>query len=314
MKYLNGMSNYLKEGFAIPEFAEYAKQCLTKLEQKLNAPCYAVDGEQACLDRLHEHIKADPYRWFESRTNLVSEHYEKRKAKPLTRLSDPLLYECVQDACTALRISNPSAFTFSYDKKLRNDTTAIGHTDTMWIFISEQLRENELLSDLELCFVIGCALAQAAAHHADVAETQALTPEQYRVQALTADRAGFLAVLWRTARKYPSLSADELVHKACDVSAQVMRKIDLYMLKKDRLVTPQALQQMVEKTPVHEKHARKNDLLPTVWERTEALRQFAVSIHFVRCVYTLWGESHLIVRSYNGMGLLQKNISNSVLE
>ena len=131
---------------------------------------------------------------------------------------------------------------------------------------------------------------------------------------MTADRAGFLAVLWRTARKYPSLSADELVHKACDVSAQVMRKIDLYMLKKDRLVTPQALQQMMEKTPVHEKHARKNDLLPTVWERTEALRQFAVSIHFIRCVYTLWGESHLIVRSYNGTGLLQKNISNSVLE
>lgn len=314
MKYLNGTSNYLKDGFAVPEFVEYTKQRMAKLAQEINAPCYAVDGEQTCLDRLHEHIKTNPYRWFESRTNLVAEQVEMRNAKSLTRLSDPLLYECVQDACAALKISNPSAFTFVHDAEMRYDTKAMWHMDMMWIFISEHFRKNGILSDLELCFIIGRTLGHAAACHADVAETQNLTPEQHRAQALTADRAAFLAVLWRTARMYPSLSADELVHKASDVSAQVMHKLGmLYTLKKNQLATPQMLQLMMAKSPAPEKHAKKNDQLPTIWERIEALRQFAVSIPFVRCISTLWGESHLIVQSYSGTGLLQKNISNSVL-
>lgn len=313
MKYQNDMSNYLKDGFAVPEFADYTKQCLAKLAQEIKAPCYAVEGEQNCLDRLHKHINANPYRWFESRFNLAAEQIEMRKAKSLTRLSDPLAYACIQDACAALKISYPSAFTFAQDTETRYDAKAMRHMDMMWLFISEHFRENEILSDLELCFVVGRVLGEAVAYHAEVAETQDLTPEQYRAQVLTADRAGFLAVLWHAVRMYPSMSADELVHKAADVSAQTIHKLDiLCTLKKNQSAVPQLLQQKMEKSPIREKHAKKNERMPTVWERIDALQQFAVSITFVRCISTLWGESHLIVQSYSGAGMLQKNMSHRV--
>ena len=116
---------------------------------------------------------------------------------------------------------------------------------------------------------------------------------------LTADRAGFLAVLWRALRMYPSLPADELVTKASDASIQAMRKLSiLYALKKKDLEYPQlALQQGMQKSPAKRSYAKKNDLLPTLWERMEALPQFAGSIPFVRCISTLWGEANAIVRS-----------------
>lgn len=314
MKYLNGTSNYLKDGFAVPGFAEYAKQRLAKLTQSIDAPCYAVEEEQAWLDRLHEQIEADPYQWFEKRTDLVAELVEKRQAQSLTRLSDPLLHECVQDSCEALKIQSFSAFTFAQDKALRYTAKAVEHMDTMWIFISEHCRKDGILSDLELCFIIGCALGRAQTCYDEVNKTQKLSPEQSRAQFLTKDRAGFLAVLWRAARMYPSLTADELVHKASDVSAQALHKlIILYDLKKKQEITRDELEQRMKKHPLPESHASKEDILPTVWDQIEALRQFAVSIPFVRCASTLWGETHRIVQSYSGAGLPEKNISSIML-
>ena len=315
MKYLNGTSNYLKDGFAVSGFSEYAGRCLAELARDIKAPGYAMAGEQACLDRLHEHIQAEPYRWFESRANLAAEQVEMWHARPLTRLADPLLYECIQEACAALKISNSAAFIFEQDGDRRYGASAMRHMDVMWLFVSRHFRENEILSDLELSFIVGGMLGGAAACHADIAETQDLTPEQSRAQGLTEDRAGFLAVLWRSVRMYPSLSADELVYKAVQASARTIHKLDmLRTLKKNQSPTPQMLQQMMEKSPVSERHARKDDRRPASWERIEALRQFAASIAFVRCISALWGESHLIVQSYSGTELLQKNVSGCALD
>lgn len=304
MKYLNGTSHYLKEGYAVPGFAEYAKQCLEKLVQPIQAPCYAVDGEQECLEQLHVYILLNPYRWFENRANLVAEQLETRQGKLLTRLSDPLLYECVQEACMALKVQNPSAFTFACEKELRYNISATGHMDMMWILISEHLRENGILSDLELCFLIGRALGHAVACHEEVSKTCQLTPEQCRGQALTADRAGLLAALWRTVRMYPALSADELVRKAYDASKQAMHKMDLLNAwKKKEPVTNDSLQRMIKASPVREKVAGKKDNLPTTWQRMDQLQRFVVSVAFVRCVSGLWGETHVIAQSYSGTGI-----------
>lgn len=304
MKYLNDTSHYLKEGFVVPGFAEYAKQRLEKLMQPIPAPCYAVDGEQECLNQLHADIQKDPYQWFENRSNLVAGQLETRNGKLLTRLSDPLLYGCVQDACAALKVQNPSAFTFACGKELRYDISAIGHMDMMWILISEHLRENGILSDLELCFLIGRALGHAIACHEEVSKTCQLTPEQCREQALTADRAGLLAALWRTVRMYPALSADELVRKAYDVSKQAMHKMELLgTWKKKDPVTNDSLQRMIKASPVREKVAGKKDDLPTTWQRMDQLQRFAVSVSFVRCVSALWGETHVIAQSYSGTGM-----------
>jgi len=316
MKYINGSSHYLKDGYSIRTFADYVKQRLEDLTKPIKAPIYAMEWEQPHLDTLSKHIKNDPYQWFEKCSNAVSQYVDVLKAQSITRRSDPLLYDCVQDACTALGVEKPSAFSFSHSGNMRYNAMAVGFMDMMWIFISNHFREGNILSDAELCFIIGHELGHAVACHTSVSLTQTLSNEENRKHEFTSDRAGFLAALWRISKMYPSLTSDEMVQKALECCQSTLLKLNTLPLlqAKKQPITCESLELMIKKNPLAEKHSKDDDSHPTVWERCEAMKQFAVSILLLRCVTHLWGKDHPIAQGFSGAGMLDKHLDGNILK
>ena len=316
MKYTNGSSHYLKDGYSIRPFDDYVKQRLEDLTAPIKAPLYAMEWEQARLDTLAKHIKKDPYQWFEACSNTVSNYVDILKAQSITRKSDPLLYDCVQDACTALGVEKPSAFSYSHEGNMRYNAMAVGFMDMMWIFISRHFRENNILSDAELCFILGHELGHAISCHTSVRLTQQISDEENRKQEFTSDRAGFLAALWRISKTYPSLTSDEMVQKTLECCQSVQQKLDLLpvLQKKKQPITPESFELMKKKHPITEKHSSDEDTHPTTWERCEAMKQFAVSVLLLRCVAGLWGKDHPIVSGFSGLGMLDEHLDGNILK
>lgn len=313
MNYQNDAGYYLKNGHAIGSFADYVNARLEALRRPLSAPCYAGPDEQKRLDRLAETVTANPYQWYETISSSAAQLIASLNTQSVTRLSDPLLYDCVWDGCAALRINKPTILTYTHSTSYRYNVMVLGHMNMTWILISQLLREDNLMNDLEITFVVGQALGHYAAHHTDVVQTQKdLSASEQRAHDLTADRAALLSVLWRVHRLYPSLNAEQTVEKALLHALSALHKLDiLQQAGKKQTYSEQTLQLAMAKHPLQPTRAEKKDRHPTTWERSEALREFVIAIPFLQCVKTLWGEKHFIAQNYGGVSLFQKNLGST---
>lgn len=299
MKYENGTSYYLKEGYSFPDFAEYTSQRLERLSMPIAAPCYTLPEEQERLNKLSADIQASPYEWSEKRSNTVVNMMQALPCKMLTRQEDPLLYDCVQGVCRALDFSMPTAFTYTpKDSASVYGVQTIGAAEAAWLFVSEWLRKDNLLTVQELSFIIGRSIGGAAAHQDEIAAEQKLDYAARREQVFTADRAGLLATLWCSEQLFPAPSPVETVANALNCAKGAIHKLMVLNKGKKSVSSGPALALTLDSTPIPQKSAGERDNAPTDWERVTALDQFAASIFFLRCVEALWGREN---RIYAGM-------------
>lgn len=331
MKYIDQASHYMKEkGFEIPSFANYAQERLGKLLAPMKAPCYAMECEAERISQLYQIIKADPYKRFAKSSNRASKAISSLDAQPVLRSADPMLHRCIADASEALKIDKPSAYTCaggvgssseSREEIMKKAVFAQGYMDDVWIFIDRGVRAAKVFTEDELCFLIGFELGHTAAFHAAIRdealrnkEMKALTSEEQRMQEMTADRAGLMAVVWQQAKRYPEMDAEEIVRRAlaCCSSALHKRAV-LSKVKSKETLSLALVEDKMQKYPIEKKNAKKNDYSPTLWERAEALKVFAASISIVRCASELWGDEHIIAKSYKGVGILEENLGSYVL-
>ncbi len=325
MKYRKQDSNYLKDGFEIPTFVDYVKARLEKMREPLKVPCYAMKGEAERIDKLYAAIQKNPYEWFSTASNIVSQKIESLKARPILHSADPLLYNCIMDACAALKIEKPSAFSYSEGKEMKHNAFAAGYFDMMWIFISEEFRALNLMKEAELCFIMGHELGHVAAYHSAVrlqsgkgtAYTQEeLSPEELHRREMTADRAGLLAVLWHISKRYPDMDPEEMMQRTLDACRDTLHKLTVLPRldkKKKEKQSLAALEAMMEKYPIKEEHASKKDSHPSNWERVEAMKLFIAFGELKSCAISLWGADHIISREYRGEGIREQILSGHVL-
>lgn len=308
MFYANEGSFYLKDGYLPGSFSDYVSARLDALSRPMQAPCYASPDEQEQLDRLYDAVQADPYRWYDACSQRAARMLAQVTTHSVTRITDPVLYACAQDSCAALGITSFAVFTLEHPTIARYDAAVVHHMDISWILVSHPLREHNLLSDLELTFLIGRQLGHSAAHHEDIRQTQKnLSSDALRRHEYTADCAGLLAVLWRIQRLDPDLSSDQMVERALDQAFSALQKLDvLHRAENKRVFSQPSLQMAVDERPVQAHRAAARDEQPTLWERMEALQEYVISIPFLHCIGTLWGKDHPIALHYDAVAMLQR--------
>lgn len=296
MEYMDPASRFLKTPFPVEGFAAFVNERLSQLMKPLTPPPYALAEEAAQLEKLHAQVCKDPYQYFELTNQTVNRQLAARQCCMVTRMSDPLLYDCMEDCCAALGFGSIAGYTYepASGGEIYN-AFATGYMDMTWIMLSSTFRKRNLLNDLELACVLGHELGHVAAMHTSVRMHVALTAEENRRQECTADRAGLLAALWRAAKLNPALPPKQLYEKALEASVRVQHKLyALGRLGVDAVVTAKELEEKLADPAwaVPAKEAARKDDHPSYHERIAALREYVQQIAFAECIHTMWGSGH----------------------
>ncbi len=299
MEYVNPTSRLQQAPYPVIGFAEHVRSRLEALYSPIQPPPYALSEEKVQLEALSAHVKKDPYRFFEDYNASVNQKLAGLKAGMITRLSDPLLYDCMEDCCAALGFGSLAGYTYEPEQEgMVYNAFATGYMDMSWVMLSSAYRRQNLLSDLELTFLLGHELGHVAGMHSSVASVLKQKPESARAHEYTADRGGLLAVLWRLARREPDLPPEEMYQKALEASTGLLHK--QYILHRFAASEPWDRQTLEAKLTdpacaVPEKPAGRKDNHPSASERIRALTEYIRLTEFAKCIHTMWGSGHAAV-------------------
>lgn len=295
MEYQNTTSRFLREAFPIPSFDSYVKQRLEELARPLACPRYALEAEKEQLAKLHQFIQQNPYAFFERFNVMVNQMFEAQMCEMITTQSDPVYFDCLNTCCDALGFSNMTGYVYGEEGVVDYNAMATGYLDMSWVFMSKSFRQDDLLDDLELTFILGHELGHVAGMHTSISVACSLEPEENRNHEYTADRAGLLAVLWRVEKQNPGCEPRALYAKALESCTRVFHKLHILAnVKSKERYTGQLLKLRMSdpKCAIPVEKSRRKDSHPTNYERAEALGQYIKSMDFAECIHAMWGKEH----------------------
>lgn len=296
MEYMDPTSRLRQAPYPVIGFADYVKNRLAELRSPIAPPPYAMPAEKEQLAAVSEYVSQNPYQFFETYNDHVNKTLTTGKTSMITRMSDPLLYTCMEDCCAALGFGSLAGYTYEPEEAgLVYNAYATGHMDMTWVMVSNVYRKQNLLTDLELTFLLGHELGHVAGLHTSARSILKLKPESIRSQEHTADRAGLLATVWRIARLEAGLSPTEMYHKALEAGKSLRHK--QHILNNVASTGPWTRQSLEEKLAepryaIPEKKAGRKDTHPSAWERIRALEEYVRLTEFAECIHTLWGSAH----------------------
>ena len=221
-------TSWLQGGFEFPTLAEYITQKKKQLTEPLTAPEYAASWERNKFKELSEKLQVNPYMsraaYHKKIKDLLSSIGETHM---LTYQDNPMLY----DICVFVvdRLIHVTPMIWLYDASpesgLQFNAFVYSYQEQLQIFISSQFfREYGMMSDEELCFIVGHEIGHAHCRHIDMEIETKSTTSDYEYSA---DRAGIIACTALISQKHPEYTVAEAARMASLYSASALMKLNL---------------------------------------------------------------------------------------
>lgn len=280
---------WLKDGFRFPSLSSYIHDTRQALSQPLKVPAYATAGEEQRIRELSRKTEKNPYL---NRTAIneairqMNHSYKELRSIPYGER--PVLYEVCMFATKLLMDADPMIFLYTTDQPgMVYNACAVDHREKVWIYVSSQFfREHGMLSDRELCFLLGHELGHAQCHHSTLSTlVQDTSDDEY-----SADRAGMIVCAQWILRRNPEYTVEQAVEEALRCGAAVLMKLTTGVTNgkdnTDWSAFPyEAVREAVEQAA--EKAARKplsDGSHPTDEHRIMAMVHFSESQLLYRCL------------------------------
>lgn len=215
---------WMKEGFRFPDLRTYIETTRERLSKPLQVPPYATAGEEKRIQKLSRRTEKDPYL---NRTTINEQIRQMNQALTEVRgipyEEHPVLYEVCMFAARELMDADPMIFLYATEEPgLLYNAFAVDHQDKVWIYVSTQFfREHGMLSDGEMCFLVGHELGHAHCHHSTLSVTDSgSSDDEY-----SADRAGMIACTKWILDREPECPPDQAARRALMCGAAVLKKL-----------------------------------------------------------------------------------------
>ena len=228
MNYQYHGTRWLKDGFSFPSLMEYITQKKQELSEPLNVPEYAAAREWEKAAQISEKLSENPYlkrkMFHQSLRNMMQDFGE---SKLLTYQENPFLYDICVFAVEYLMHGVPIIFLYQQtpESGLLYSAAAAAYQEQVCLYVSEQFfRENGMICEEELCYLIGHAVGHAQCHHAYI---QMEAVEMTDGCEYSADRAGVLVCTARILNKHPEYSVAKAAREAVRYSVGMLLKMDI---------------------------------------------------------------------------------------
>lgn len=217
---------WLKKGFRFPGLTDYIRKTREKLTKPLTLPDYVAAGERRRIRVLTEKTKEDPYLNRAAVNEMIRETNKSFTAlHSISFGSHPVLYEVCMFATRTLMDTEPMIFMYdTQEKGYQYNAFAVDYQDKIWIYVSSQFfRERRMLTDREMCFLVGHELGHAQCHHSTLATMDSDTSDN----EYSADRAGMIACARWILAHDPAATAEQAVREALLCGAAVLKKLTI---------------------------------------------------------------------------------------
>lgn len=217
---------WTRKGFRFQSLAEYIRQTRQKLSQPLSVPPYATAGEEKRIRKLSEKTAQNPY----LNRAAVNEQIRRNnqafsEVRSISYDAHPVLYEVCMLATRTLMDTDPLISMYTTDHPgLQYNAFATDYQDKVWIYVSSQFfREHGMLTEEEMCFLVGHELGHAQCHHSTLSVNVADTSDD----EYSADRAGMIACGRWILTHEPGCTPDRAARQALLCGAAVLEKLNV---------------------------------------------------------------------------------------
>lgn len=227
MEYKYHGTHWLKDGFSFPGLYQYVEQTKEKLRQPLNIPEYATANESERIKSISEKLQQNPYL---SRAAYAEAAKQERNGISNLRTISfddyPSLYEVCMFASKTLTGVLPLIFLYTADEGsgYTYNAMALDYMDKVWVYISDQFfKEQGMLKDEELSFLVGHELGHAQCHHVTIASAKKDSSDT----EYSADRAGMIVCARWIMEHEPRHSPEEVVQLATLYGSAALLKLGI---------------------------------------------------------------------------------------